>query len=203
MNPQSNPASPHQAAHVPDPAKRGRTAALLISMFIAAALIPLFPVLAPFVLTCALGVTFAANASSKKFSDHILLFLKIVIPFVLGAAIALVIAKPLGISGNYVAAAFLVSIVVGFVLGIAIKHRHGASTQTLYCTAAFFIIVLLDIASIAIPAYGSVGEAADKLVRVTETISPDPDIAARYETQYQRFRAIYPAVKALFPKLNG
>ena len=59
------------------------------------------------------------------------------------------------------------------------------------------------LAAVACGEYGSVGEAADKLVRVTETISPDPDIAARYETQYQRFRAIYPAVKALFPKLNG
>ena len=59
------------------------------------------------------------------------------------------------------------------------------------------------LAAVACGEYGSVEEAAGKLVRVTETVSPDPDIAARYETQYQRFRAIYPAVKALFPKLNG
>ena len=59
------------------------------------------------------------------------------------------------------------------------------------------------LAAVACGEYASVKEAAGKLVRVTETVSPDPGIAARYEAQYQRFRAIYPTVKALFPKLNG
>jgi len=59
------------------------------------------------------------------------------------------------------------------------------------------------LAAVACGEYGSVEEAAGKLVRVTETVSPNPEIAARYETQYQRFRAIYPTVKALFPKLTG
>ena len=59
------------------------------------------------------------------------------------------------------------------------------------------------LAAVACGEYASVEEAAGKLVRVTETISPDPEIAARYEAQYQRFRAIYPTVKELFPTLNG
>ena len=59
------------------------------------------------------------------------------------------------------------------------------------------------LAAVACGEYSSVAEAAGKLVRVTETVSPDSEIAARYEAQYQRFRAIYPTVKELFPKLNG
>ena len=59
------------------------------------------------------------------------------------------------------------------------------------------------LAAVACGEYASVEEAAVKLVRVKETVSPNPEIAARYETQYQRFRAIYPTVKELFPKLNG
>ena len=59
------------------------------------------------------------------------------------------------------------------------------------------------LAAVACGEYSSVEEAAGKLVRVTETVSPDPEIATRYATQYQRFRAIYPTVKELFPKLNG
>jgi xylulokinase len=39
-------------------------------------------------------------------------------------------------------------------------------------------------------------------VKIDKTIKPDPEIAARYEAQYQKFRAIYPAVKELFPKIG-
>ena len=45
-------------------------------------------------------------------------------------------------------------------------------------------------------------DAAEKLVHVTKTIHPEPELAARYEAQYQKFRQIYPAVKALFPALH-
>ena len=59
------------------------------------------------------------------------------------------------------------------------------------------------LAAVASGEYSSVEAAAEKLVRVTETVSPDPETAARYERQNRRFRAVYPAVKTLFPKLNG
>ncbi len=48
----------------------------------------------------------------------------------------------------------------------------------------------------------SVREASEKLVHVVATEKPDPVIAAHYEEQYQRFRRIYPSMKALFPVLN-
>lgn len=50
--------------------------------------------------------------------------------------------------------------------------------------------------------YGSVRDCADALVTVRETVQPDPEIAARYEKRYQRFRDIYPTLKPLFAKLQ-
>ena len=58
------------------------------------------------------------------------------------------------------------------------------------------------LAAVACGEYPSVGDAAEKLIHITKTIRPEPDIAARYEVQYQKFRQIYPAVKALFPILH-
>ena len=47
-------------------------------------------------------------------------------------------------------------------------------------------------------AFGSVQDAAEALVHVKATVQPDPEIAARYEARYQRFRRLYPALKAWF-----
>lgn len=58
------------------------------------------------------------------------------------------------------------------------------------------------LAAVACGRYSSVEAAADALVRVTETITPDPVIAARYEERYRKFRSIYPTVKGLFPTLG-
>ena len=58
------------------------------------------------------------------------------------------------------------------------------------------------LAAVACSEYASVEEAAAKLVKVTETVRPEPELTGRYEEQYQRFRRIYPAVKELFPKLK-
>ncbi len=58
------------------------------------------------------------------------------------------------------------------------------------------------LAMVACGTYPGVPECAAALVRTTETISPDPDIAARYEAQYQAFRKIYPAVRTLFKEIK-
>ena len=55
------------------------------------------------------------------------------------------------------------------------------------------------LATVACGEYASVEEAAAKIVKVVDTVEPIPENAARYEKQYQKFREIYPAVKALFP----
>ena len=58
------------------------------------------------------------------------------------------------------------------------------------------------LAAVACGEYKSVEEIAEKTVRVKRTTAPDPEIAARYEEQYQKFVSIYPVVKPLFPKIG-
>ncbi|MGN0777120.1 MAG: xylulokinase [Candidatus Ventricola sp.] len=57
------------------------------------------------------------------------------------------------------------------------------------------------LAMVACGAYGSVAEVCRKLVTVSETVAPDPAIAARYEARYQQFRQIYPALRDLYPRI--
>ena len=57
------------------------------------------------------------------------------------------------------------------------------------------------LAMVCCGAFESVDAAAAALLSVTETIEPDPQIAARYAEQYQKFRRIYPALKDIFPEL--
>ena len=46
--------------------------------------------------------------------------------------------------------------------------------------------------------YRSVQAAADAIVRVKETVLPDPAVAAAYEEKYRHFVKLYPALKGLF-----
>ncbi len=50
--------------------------------------------------------------------------------------------------------------------------------------------------------YGSVQAAADALVEPASTTEPDPALTARYEAQYQKYKRIYPALKAVFPEIR-
>ena len=58
------------------------------------------------------------------------------------------------------------------------------------------------LAAVACGEYSSVESASDALVRVVGTEHPRPEIAARYEEQYRKFRLIYPALRELFPLLR-
>ncbi|OUN04712.1 xylulokinase [Flavonifractor sp. An92] len=57
------------------------------------------------------------------------------------------------------------------------------------------------LAMVACGAYPSVEAVCDHLVRVSETVEPDPERSARYEARYQQFRQIYPALKNVYPQL--
>lgn len=46
--------------------------------------------------------------------------------------------------------------------------------------------------------YGSVQEAAEAIVRIKETVLPDPQAAALYAEKYEHFARLYPALKGLF-----
>ncbi len=50
--------------------------------------------------------------------------------------------------------------------------------------------------------FESVRTAAETLVRVVNTIEPDPEIACRYEEQYRKFSMIYPALRETFQKIR-
>ncbi len=54
------------------------------------------------------------------------------------------------------------------------------------------------LAAVGCGEYPDVETIAKKVVRVVETIEPDPEIVARYEEKYNKFRIIYPTVKSLY-----
>lgn len=58
------------------------------------------------------------------------------------------------------------------------------------------------LAMVGAGAYKSVKECADRFVQIQKVITPDPQIAARYEKQYKKFQEIYPSMKDLFQKLK-
>lgn len=57
------------------------------------------------------------------------------------------------------------------------------------------------LAAVACGAYASVEEIAEKLVKVVDTVEPEPELAEKYEVRYRQFRKIYPACKELFNEI--
>ena len=57
------------------------------------------------------------------------------------------------------------------------------------------------LAAVACGEYGSVEEIAGAVVRVVDTVEPEPELAARYEARYRQFQQIYPACRPLFQLL--
>lgn len=58
------------------------------------------------------------------------------------------------------------------------------------------------LAAVACGEYESVEAAAEKLVKVVDTVEPTPEIAAKYEERYRQFKEIYPACKPLFEMIR-
>ena len=58
------------------------------------------------------------------------------------------------------------------------------------------------LAMVASGAYPTVKDACGKLITVASSVKPEEKLTALYEERYQQFRQIYPACKALFPKLQ-
>jgi xylulokinase len=57
------------------------------------------------------------------------------------------------------------------------------------------------LAAVACGEYSSVREACEKLIKVTSTVSPDPEIASLYESRYAVYRSLYPALKPIYKNL--
>ncbi len=54
------------------------------------------------------------------------------------------------------------------------------------------------LAAVGCGEYPDVKTAADKIVKVIDTVEPEPGLVQKYEERYQKFKKIYPAVKGLF-----
>lgn len=54
------------------------------------------------------------------------------------------------------------------------------------------------LAAVACGEYASVEEIAQKLVKVVDTVEPEPELAAKYGQSYARFKEIYPALKPIY-----
>ncbi len=59
------------------------------------------------------------------------------------------------------------------------------------------------LAAVACGEFVSVEEAAAKLVKVVDTVKPQPEIAAFYEERYNKFRQIYPNIKEVYNIIKG
>lgn len=58
------------------------------------------------------------------------------------------------------------------------------------------------LAAVACGEWESVRQASEELLRIKETVSPEPGLAVLYEERYKQFKRIYPTLKGLFPVLN-
>lgn len=54
------------------------------------------------------------------------------------------------------------------------------------------------LAAVGCGEFPDVEQAAGQLVKVVDTVKPEPELVAKYEEKYQQFRKYYPAVKELF-----
>lgn len=57
------------------------------------------------------------------------------------------------------------------------------------------------LAAVGCGVYHTVEEAARAIVRVSDTISPEPQLVEAYEKHYATFRQVYPALKGIFPEI--
>lgn len=58
------------------------------------------------------------------------------------------------------------------------------------------------LAAVACGAYENVKAAVAQIVEIVDTIKPEPELVAKYDKQYEKFRQIYPTCKELFDVLT-
>ena len=54
------------------------------------------------------------------------------------------------------------------------------------------------LAAVGCGAYPDVETICKKMVKVVDTVEPDPELVAKYEEKYQKFCKLYPTMKELF-----
>ena len=58
------------------------------------------------------------------------------------------------------------------------------------------------LAAVACGEYSGVEEAADRIVKIVDTVEPESELVEKYEARYRQFKEIYPACKVLFDKIQ-
>ena len=58
------------------------------------------------------------------------------------------------------------------------------------------------LAAVANGEFASVEDAADKIVKIIDTVEPDAELVDKSEARYQQYKEIYPACKELFRKIQ-
>ena len=58
------------------------------------------------------------------------------------------------------------------------------------------------LAAVTCGEYANVEEAAEKIVKIVDTVEPEPALVEKYEKRYQQFKQIYPACKELFKQIH-
>ena len=58
------------------------------------------------------------------------------------------------------------------------------------------------LAAVACGEYASVSEAADRLVKIVDSVEPDPVLVEKYQARYEKFKTIYPVCKEMFQKIK-
>lgn len=104
-------------------------------------------------------------------------------------------------------------------LGINIKETKmcgGGAKSELWCTIMANVLGInvhllkseegpsmgaAMLAMVAAGEYENVKQAADSIVGICRTIEPEKDIADRYNSRYNTFKDIYPALKGVFEKM--
>lgn len=56
------------------------------------------------------------------------------------------------------------------------------------------------LAAVGCKAYENVESITEKLVKIKDTVEPDPGLVEKYEERYRQFRKLYPAVKGLYSR---
>ena len=57
------------------------------------------------------------------------------------------------------------------------------------------------LAAVVCGEYTSVEDAASHIVKVVDTVEPDPDLVKKYDEKYQKFAKIYPALKDIYSEI--
>ncbi|MPM66823.1 Xylulose kinase [bioreactor metagenome] len=57
------------------------------------------------------------------------------------------------------------------------------------------------LAAVGCKEFESVKDATDKIVKVVNTVKPDPELVSLYDNAYKKFKGIYPTVKNLYKEL--